>query len=396
MEDHGLNTRAAHPPTAPTPAQLPIGLAVHRTSTFSFTSAQEYSDVLHNRAPGYTYSRIDNPTVDAFAGAVAALEGSGLPHEVTAQAFASGMAAISTALLTVLRAGDHVVASSAVYGGTYSLLRSVLPRFGVTTTFVDTADLDAVTAAIQTESKLVYVETIANPTMAVADLAALASIASAHGLLLAVDSTFASPAVCRPLEWGADLVLHSATKYLGGHSDVTGGVAVGKPDLIARIRELRCDLGGSLSPDDAFLLHRGTLTLPLRMVRHCHVAAEVARALRGDARLTRVQHPSLADHPTHDTAVRQFDDGLFGAVVTITPEGGRDAGLALCDGLRLVRTAASLGGVHSLASHVASTTHRQYDDAALLAAGIDPGAVRLSIGLEDPEDLIADIVGALG
>jgi cystathionine gamma-synthase/O-acetylhomoserine (thiol)-lyase len=216
---------------------------------------------------------------------------------------------------------------------------------------------------------------------------------------LAVDSTFASPAVCRPLQWGANLVVHSGTKYLGGHSDVTGGVVAGDVDLVARIRRTRIDLGGSLGPDDAFLLHRGLATLPVRVARHCATALAVAEALAEHPAIERIDYPGLPTHPQHALAGKLFDAGSegrrYGGVVTITPHGGRAAGMALCDALRLGRVATSLGGVHTLVSHVASTTHRQLDDAALAAAGIGPAAVRVSIGLEDADDLVADIGSAL-
>jgi cystathionine beta-lyase/cystathionine gamma-synthase len=229
----------------------------------------------------------------------------------------------------------------------------------------------------------------------VVDLPGLAAIAQTAGLTFVVDSTFASPAVCRPLEYGVDVVVHSATKYIGGHSDVTGGVAVGAPELIGRIRRDRNELGGSLSPDDAFLLHRGLATLPLRVARHCATALAVASALAEHPAIVRVDYPGLPGHRDHGLAVKLFDDGRFGAVVTVTPRGGAAAGLALCDRLRLMRIATSLGGTHTKVSHVASTTHRQLGPEALAAAGIDPGAVRISVGLEDADDLVADVVQAL-
>ncbi|MDQ6651062.1 MAG: aminotransferase class I/II-fold pyridoxal phosphate-dependent enzyme [Actinomycetota bacterium] len=396
---YGENTRAVHSPAPPVVSERPLGLPVYRSATFAFDTAQDYSDVLGDRAPGYTYSRIDNPTADAFGHALAAAEGSGVPGEVTGQAFSSGMAAVSTVLMTFARAGAHVVAPAAVYGGTYSLLSRVLPRFGVQASFVDMSDLVAVQAAIRPETVVVWAETLANPTMAVADLPGLAALASQAGALLVVDSTFASPAVCRPLAWGADLVVHSATKYIGGHSDVTGGAVAGRPDLMGPVRATRIDLGGALAPDDAFLLHRGLSTLPLRMERHCASALAFAEALEGHPRVQSVDYPGLPAHRDHALAGKLFEAGpegtRYGAVVTVTPAGGRAAGMAMCDGLRLVAIATSLGGTHSVVSHVATTTHRQMDDAALRAAGIDPAAVRVSIGLEDVDDLVADVSQAL-
>jgi cystathionine beta-lyase/cystathionine gamma-synthase len=394
----GEGTRAVHVPRPDPPRQSPLGLPTYRTSTFEFDTAQAYADVLGDREAGYTYSRIDNPTADAFALGLAALEAHGCDRAVAAQPFASGMAAISTVLLTLCANGRHVVAPSAAYGGTYGVLEHVLGRFGVDRTYVDGTDVEAVRAALTDRTAVVWAETIANPTTAVADLPALAAVCREAGIPLVVDSTFASPAVCRPLQWGADLVVHSATKYLGGHSDVTGGAVVGDVDLVARVRRTRIDLGGSLGPDDAFLLHRGLATLPVRMSRHCATAMTVAEALADHPGVERIDYPGLASHPQHALASKLFDAGpegrRYGAVVTVTPRGGRSAGMRLCDALRLARVATSLGGVHTIVSHVASTTHRQFDDAALAAAGIAPGAVRFSIGLEDADDLVADVVQA--
>jgi cystathionine beta-lyase/cystathionine gamma-synthase len=377
-DQQGENTRAVHLPQAPVPAQQPLGTPVYRTAAFAFSSSAEYAALLNGEAAGYSYSRIDNPTADAFAIAVAALEGhrldsislngASLDGPTAAQAFASGMSAISTVFWTFTGTGGHVVAPAAVYGGTYGFLRHVAARFGVQTDFVDVTDTDQVRAAMRPETQIVYAETVANPTTAVADLPALAEIAHAHGALLVVDSTMAPPVICRPLEHGADLVLHSATKYLGGHSDTTGGVVSGAPGLISQVRAVRVDTGGALAPDEAFLLRRGLETLPLRVHRQCSTAM-------------------LFDAGSEGTR--------FGAIVTITPHGGRQAGYELADRLRVGQVATSLGGTHTVVSHVASTTHRQFDDAALAAAGMDPGAVRFSIGLEDAEDLIADVHQAL-
>lgn len=391
----GEHTRAVHSPDPPRLLQTPLGLPVHRSAAFRFSSAQEYADLLSGAQKGYSYSRVDNPTTDAFAQAVAALEGVGVDGQVVAQPFASGMAAISTVLMALTHAGAHVVVPREVYGGTYGLLTTVLDRFGVSTSFVDMTDLDAVRAAVRPETTVLYAETLANPTMSVADLPALSAISREAGLTFVVDSTFASPAVCRPLEHGADVVVHSATKYIGGHSDSTGGVAVGSPELMARVRHDRIDLGGMLAPDEAFLLHRGLATLPLRVARHCASALVVAAAMDEHPGVLRVDHPGLPSHRDHELACKLFDEGRYGAIVTITPPGGRAAGLALCDRLRLIAVATSLAGTHSKVSHVATTTHRQLDDAALAAAGIDPAAVRISVGLEDPEDLVADLEQAL-
>src|ERR1700723_1353230 len=260
----GENTRAVHLPPPPETTQRPLGTPIYRTAAWEFSSPQEYAAVLGDQVPGYSYSRIDNPTVDAFARSVAALEGANLSRWPAAQAFASGMAAISGVFWAFARAGAHVVASAAVHGSTYSLLRNVMTRFGVETDFVDITDLEAVRAAVRPATRIIFAETIANPTTAVADIRHLSEIAHEGGALLVIDSPLAPPVICRPLEHGADLVVHSATNYIGGHSDVTGGVVTGSLELIGQVRTTRIDTGGSLSPDDAFQLRRGLEPLPVR------------------------------------------------------------------------------------------------------------------------------------
>jgi cystathionine beta-lyase/cystathionine gamma-synthase len=395
----GENTRAVHLPPPPAPAQQPLGTPVYRTAAFAFGSAEEYAAILNDTIPGYSYSRIDNPTVDAFARSVAALEGAGLPRWPAAQAFSSGMAAISAVFWTFARTGAHVIAPTAVYGGTYGFLRNVLTRFGVDVSFVDITDPLAVAEALRPTTRIIFAETIANPTTAIADIRRLSEIAADSGALLVVDSTLAPPVICRPLEHGADLVLHSATKYIGGHSDVTGGVVTGRIELISELRSVRIDTGGACSPDDAFLLRRGLETLPVRVRRACATASVFAATVSRHPAVLRVDYPGLPTHPQHDLARRLFDAGpegvRFGAIVTVTPFGGRSAGMEFSDKLRLAAIATSLGGTHTVVSHAASTTHRQMDDRALSLAGIDPGAVRFSIGLEDAEDLISDAYTAL-
>jgi O-acetylhomoserine/O-acetylserine sulfhydrylase-like pyridoxal-dependent enzyme len=396
---HAENTRAVHTPRPDFSSVRSQGLPTYRTTAFEFDRTQDYADVLGDRLPGYSYSRIDNPTADAFALGLASLEAYGSDHRVAAQPFASGMAAISTVFLALCGAGGHVVAPAAVYGGTYGLIEHVLRRFGVAATFVDMTDLDAVRAAMRDNTALVWAETIANPTTAVTDIPGVASICRDAGVPFCIDSTFAPPPVCRPLRWGADLVVHSATKYLGGHSDVTGGAVIGDVELVAKVRAARVDLGGCLAPDEAFLLHRGLSTLPLRVERHCANALAVAEALATHPAVERIDYPGLSEHPQHALAAKLFDAGphgqRYGAILTITPRGGRAAGFRLADGLSVGLVATSLGGTQTVVSHVASTTHRQFDDAALVAGGISPGAVRFSIGLEDADDLIVDIGRAL-
>jgi cystathionine gamma-synthase/O-acetylhomoserine (thiol)-lyase len=389
----GDATRAVHGPKRRVVAQEPLVPPVYRTSTFVLDSAQQTADVFAGKESGWTYSRTDNPTSQAFADAVAYLED---PSGVAVgQPFGSGMGAITCTLLALCSTGSHVVAPQEVYGGTWSLLTRQLSRFGIETSFVDMTDLQAVADAVRPETAVLWGEVLANPSMTVADLPGLAQIARDAGIPFAVDATFASPVVCRPLEHGVDLVLHSATKYLGGHADATGGVVVGPTALVERVRTVRVDTGSMLAPDEAALLTRGLATLPLRVTRQCETAAVVARALAEDPRIARVDHPSLPSHRDHALAARLFAPGLFGAVVTVSPRGGREAGMAMIDRLRLVKRATSLGGTTSKAVHVPTTTHVAMDPATLAAAGILPGAVRVSIGLEDPEDLVADLLQAL-
>ncbi|MDA2812270.1 aminotransferase class I/II-fold pyridoxal phosphate-dependent enzyme [Nocardiopsis sp. RSe5-2] len=393
---YGEATRAVRLPTGGGPrGERPMRPPVHRSTTYAFEASQDYADVLDGVRGGYSYARIDNPTTDAFATALAAMEGAGTGREVHGQAFASGMAAISTVLLALTSAGSHVVASRALYGNTYSLLDGMLRRFGVETDFVDIGDTDQVRAAMRPETALVFTETLSNPAMLVSDIPALADAAHDAGALLVVDSTFASPAVCRPLEHGADIVLHSATKYIGGHSDATGGAVAGFGEPMARVRAARVDLGPCLAPDEAYLLHRGLETLPLRVARQCATAAEFAAAVAAHPAVASVDHPSLPGHPGHGLARALFDEGRYGAVVTVAPHGGRKEGMAFADALGLADVAASLGGTHTLAGHVASTSHRQMSDAELEGAGIAASAVRFSIGLEEPRDLVRDALAAL-
>ncbi|MGB9281876.1 MAG: aminotransferase class I/II-fold pyridoxal phosphate-dependent enzyme [Pseudonocardiaceae bacterium] len=372
----------------------PLGLPVVRSSAFAFDTAHDYAEVLGGRVPGYSYSRIDNPTSAAFAGAVAALEAPGAP-DVGAEPFASGMAAISATVLGHLTAGDEVIGPVDCYGGTWSLFTRWLPRWGIRPVLVEITDVAAVQAAVTRQTRMIYAETIANPTLTVPRLPALAQLAHRAGARLVVDSTFATPVICRPLEHGADLVLHSATKFFGGHADATGGVAIGRPEHLRPVREARIDLGGCLAPDEAFLLHRGLATLALRVTRQSATAAVLAEKLSGHPAVARVRYPGLASHPQHGTARELFRDGLFGGLITMDVHGGRTAGMAFCDALRTIRIATSLGSVHSKVSHPASTTHRQLDATALTAAGIAPGQVRLSVGVEDPEELLADLRQAL-
>jgi methionine-gamma-lyase len=304
------------------------------------------------------------------------------------------MAAIHAALGTLVSTGDHLVATRASYGTTRALLDGVFRRFGVTSDYVDVTDLGAVEAALAIRpTRILYAETIANPTIVVADHAALAELAHRYGATYLVDNTFASPYLCRPVELGADLVIESATKYLAGHSDVMAGVVSGPAGLVGRIRDFEVDTGASLDPHAAFLAMRGLSTLALRMERHSATAAALGAWLERQDGVGRVWHPALASHPQHEVASRQLAFG--GGMLAFELAGGRAAGGAFIDRLEIPARTASLGSVFSIVTHPPSTTHRQLDDDALAAAGITAGLLRASIGLEDLEDLVADFERAL-
>jgi cystathionine beta-lyase/cystathionine gamma-synthase len=364
--------------------QIPSAIPIYQAAAFSAGTAAELGDVLTGAVPGYAYSRIDNPTTAALGAAVAELEGA-----EAGLSFATGMAAIHAALLSVVKAGQTIVVTRAVYGTTRDLLVRVLAGLGVTTEFVDPTDLSAVDAALaRTGSPILYVETVSNPTIIVSDIAALARIAHGRGALLLVDNTFASPFACRPIERGADLVMHSATKYLSGHADVLAGVVVGSRERIDAVRPILIDAGGALAPLAAFLVLRGLPTLALRMQRHSETAIELAAWLQGQDLVERVYYPGLPFDPGHEIAKRQLD--VFGGMFAFELSGGRDAGRAFLDGMRVAERTASLGAFRTIIAHPSSTTHRQLNAAELEAAGIAPGLLRVSVGLEDVEDLRED------
>jgi cystathionine gamma-synthase/O-acetylhomoserine (thiol)-lyase len=365
--------------------QVPSAIPIYQAAAFSAATAAELGDVLTGVSHGYAYSRIDNPTTAALADAVAELEGA-----EAGLALATGMAAIHAAIVSVVRAGQTIVVTQAVYGTTRDLLVRVLAGLGVATEFVDPTDLAAVDAALaRTGSPILYVETVSNPTIIVSDLSALAGIAHSHGALLLVDNTFASPYACRPIEHGADLVMHSATKYLSGHADVLAGVVVGNRERIDAVRPILVDAGGALAPLAAFLVLRGLPTLALRMERHSETALELAAWLQGQDRVERVYYPGLPSDRGHEVASRQLD--VFGGMFAFELAGGREAGRAFLDAMRVAERTASLGAFRTIISHPPSTTHRQLDADALRASGIAPGLLRVSVGLEDVEDLREDL-----
>jgi methionine-gamma-lyase len=382
---NGFSTRAIRAAArAPRVDQVPTAVPIYQSATFSAADAEELGDVLSDRRSGYAYSRVDNPTSAALAAAVAELEGAEGGY-----AFATGMAAIHATLLSLLRTGDRIVATRAVYGSTRSLLANVFAALGIDTTFVDITDHEAVERAMSdTGARVLYAETISNPTIVIADHTELAQIAHRHGATYVVDNTFASPYICRPLEHGADLVIESATKYLSGHSDVLAGVVSGRATAIGAVRGIEIDTGGTLAPLSAFLVLRGIATLAIRMERHSANAASLAAWLEEQPGIAGVFHPSRTSHPQHALASRQLAQS--GGMLAFELEGGRRAGEALIDALTFTERTASLGSVHTMVVHPPSTTHRQLDDAALIESGIVPGLIRVSVGLEDVEDLISD------
>jgi cystathionine beta-lyase/cystathionine gamma-synthase len=392
MSDPGqrrrFQTRTVHPRRPALPEQSSSSVPIFQSSTFRFETNEEFARAIRFDGPGYVYSRgYGNPTVDAFQSAMADLE-----DAESAIGFASGMAAISSLLLTVASAGSRIVAGSALYGGTVSMLRHVLPRFGIETTFVDPTDVDQVRDALP-GADLFYCETIVNPTTTVPDLAVLAELCRDAGVLSAVDNTFASPYLCTPISLGFDVVLHSATKYIGGHADLIGGVACTNEALFRRLRATVIDLGGSMQPLEAWLCLRGLSTLGLRLDQHCASAGRLAEALDVHPSVDRVHYPGLVSHPQHEIAARQLRG--FGGTLAFEVAGGLDAGSRVAEALELGWIGGSLGSVMTLVAHPASTTHRQVDPDARRSAGIADGLLRVAVGLEDADDLIEDFTRAL-
>ena len=384
----GFTTRAIHVPPPPMDQETP-SVPIFQTSTFRFATSEDYAETISFRRPGYTYTRgYGNPTLLAFERVMAELEGT-----ESAFSFSSGMAAVHTVVTSLARAGDRIVASNELYGGSFSLFTKILPRYGIDVTFVSPHDPDAVAAALP-DAALFYVETIANPNVTVADLEALGAVCRASGVPAVVDNTFASPYLCNPARFGFEHVIHSATKYIGGHHDLTGGVVATTEDGMRRVRDMAIETGGTMGPLEAWLALRGLMTLELRMERHSRSAQALAEFLEGHAKVERAHYPGLASHPHHEVARRLLPRGC-GGMLAFEVGGGVEAGMRFCDALDLAWIATSLGGTHTLVGHAASTTHRQMDPAARRAAGIADGLVRVSVGLEDVEDLIEDFDRAL-
>ena len=375
----GFLTDSIHAGQAPDPATNAVSIPIHQTSTYAHDSL--------NRHKGWGYARGQNPTREALERNLAALEKG--EHGL---AFASGMAAIH-AVTSVLSAGDHVIATAVLYGGTYRLFQTVLQRYGVRFSYVDTGDPEKVRAALLPETKLLFLETPTNPLLTLTDIAAVARLAHQHGVLVAVDNTFLSPYFQRPLELGADLVVHSTTKYINGHSDSIGGAVVTRDDgLHEKLRHYQKSAGGILSPQDSWLVLRGVKTLGLRMRQHNDNALAVASWLVQHPRVLKVYYPGLTTHPQHALARTQHSG--HGGMLSFELGGYADAERFL-NALRVCTLAESLGGVESLACHPATMTHGAYTAEERLKLGITDGLVRLSVGCEDAEDLLADLDQAL-
>ncbi len=424
----GFDTLSLHAGQRPDDTVGARAVPIYQTTSYVFEDTDHAAALFNLELPGHIYSRISNPTVAVLEERLAALEGG-----VGAVCTASGQAALHLAIVSLMGQGGHIVASSALYGGSYNLLMHTLPRFGITTSFVDFRDREALTAAIRPETRLIFAEMIGNPRLDIADLPRIADIAHGAQLPLMIDNTFATPYLCRPFEHGADIVMHSVTKFLGGHGTAIGGVMIargtfdwqkardeegralfptltepyagyhgivfaeeyGPAALFARARaEGLRDFGACLAPMNAFQLLQGVETLSLRMQRHMENTAAVIAFLREQEEVSWIAHPSLPDHPDHDLAAELLPRGA-GAVLSFGLKGGRDAGRAFIEGLSLLSHLANVGDAKTLVIHPASTTHQQMDAAALEAAGIGEDLVRLSVGLEDAADIIADLKGGL-
>ena len=420
--DPGFDTLALHAGAAPDPATGARAVPIHLSTSFVFDNADHAAALFNMERAGHVYSRISNPTNAVLEERVAALEGG-----AGAIATASGQAALHLAIVTIAGAGSHIVASSALYGGSHNLLAYTLPRFGIETTFVKPGDIDGWRAAIRPNTRLLFGETLGNPGLDVLDIPTVSAIAHEHRLPLLIDSTFTTPYLMRPFEHGADLVYHSATKFLSGHGTVIGGVLVDSgsfdwqasgrhPELIAPYagfhdmvfaeestvgafllrarREGLRDFGGCMSPHTAWLILQGIETLALRMERHVANTRKVVEFLAAHAMVERVGYPELEGHPSRALAARLLPKGC-GAVFSFDLRGSRQQGRVFIEALKIFSHLANVGDCRSLVIHPASTTHFRMDDAALAQAGIGPGTIRLSIGLEDPGDLIDDLGRAL-
>lgn len=386
MPDWGPHTTAVHAGEAKEPD---VAAPIHVTTAFAFDTAAQAAQAFEQEdAPIYT--RWGNPTVDMLGAKVAALEGA-----EAGLATASGMAAISGALLTLLAPGDHLIATNGLYSATYHLVKSDLPRMGIEGTLVEATDPDAFRQAIRPNSRAIYLESPGNPAFALNDIRAIVAIAREHGLTTLIDNTFATPINQRPHALGVDVVLHSATKYLCGHGDAIAGIITGSRAFVEQVqRGVLRNLGGILSPFNAWLVARGVQTLPVRMARHNENALALAYWLAGHPSVSEVRYPFHPSHPQHDLAFHQMRGG--GGVLSFELRGGYEAGRRMMDWVRLCTRSVSLGDTRTLITHPASTTHHSLSQEARLAFGISDGLVRLAVGLEDVENILDDLEYAIG
>ncbi len=364
-----------------------VGVPIVRTSNFTFASTEEMKRWSEGKSSAYIYTRNGNPTLAVAEQKLAALEGA-----EAAVVAASGSAVISGALLSLLRAGDEVIATRPLYGGSYRLMRDIFPKYGIGVRFAE-ADLAGIARMAGPRTKVLYVETPTNPSLRLVDLRKAAAFAREWGLVSMVDNTFASPVLQKPLALGVDLALHSGSKYLSGHSDVIAGAAAGSAVLIRRVRSMIAQLGGSMDPEAAFLMIRGMKTLAVRMERQCQTAQRLAQFLARHPRVAQVHYPGLPSHPDHRLARRQMKG--FGGMISFELKGGLAAARRFCDRVRVFLLAGSLGGAESLVVLPIYTSHTNMSVEELRACGVEPGTVRVSVGLEDAEDLMDDLRQAL-
>ncbi|CEP84964.1 methionine gamma-lyase [Paraclostridium sordellii] len=387
LKNKKFATRAIHGGHHKDPVSGALTTPIFQTSTFVFDSAEQGGRRFALQEGGYIYTRLGNPTNTQLEEKVALLEGA-----EACMSTASGIGAISSALWTALKAGDHVVASKTLYGCTFALLNHGLTRYGVDVTFVDATNLDEIKAAMKENTRVVYLETPANPDLKLIDIEAVSKIAhEKKDCIVMVDNTFCTPYIQRPLEWGADVVVHSATKYLNGHGDVIAGFVVGKKEFIDQVRlfGVKDMTGAVLSPFDAYLILRGMKTLQIRMDKHSKNALEVAKFLEGHKNVIKVNYPGLESFPQRELAKKQMD--LPGGMIAFEVKGGLEAGKKLLNSLELCTLAVSLGDCETLIQHPASMTHSPYTAEERAEAGISDGLIRISVGLEDPEDIIDDL-----
>ena len=367
----------------------PVVPPIYQTSTFKFKSAQHGASLFAGEEKGYIYTRMLNPTIQAMEDAIAELEGG-----YKGLGCGSGMAAVHTVFASLTQSGDHVVCSSAVYGPTTTLLNTIMKKYEVETTFVDTSNLDEVKKAVRPNTKVIYVETPGNPTLCISDLAKISKIAHQHKAQVVVDNTFMSPALQNPIALGADIVLHSLTKFLNGHADVVGGIIVVKDEeTYQHFRKTLNQLGGVIDPFNSFLVHRGLKTLAIRMERHCENAQKIAEWLERHPLVKSIRYPGLKSHPHYELGLKQHKG--HGGMITIELAGGLEAGKLMMNSVKLFQLAVSLGGVESLIEHPASMTHASMGKEARLVGGITDGLVRISVGIENVNDLIEDLDSAL-